>query len=45
MHWNLRSLDGLPALAHAHVADAVPRTGEDARACDVEGCALPYGAA
>ncbi|PIL29968.1 hypothetical protein GSI_07879 [Ganoderma sinense ZZ0214-1] len=32
VHWNLRSLDDLPALSHAHIADAVPRTGEDARA-------------
>ena len=30
VHWNLRSLDGLPGLAHAHIADAVPRTGAEA---------------
>ena len=31
VHWNLRSLDGLPGLAHAHITDAVPRTGDEAR--------------
>ncbi len=31
VEWNLRSIDGLPGLDHAHVTDDVPRTGEEAR--------------
>lgn len=31
VQWNLRSIDGLPGLDHAHVADEIPRTGEEAR--------------
>ncbi|TBU51643.1 hypothetical protein BD310DRAFT_833860 [Dichomitus squalens] len=29
--WNLRSIDGLPGLDTAHVVDAVPRMGEEAK--------------
>ena len=31
IQWNLRSIDGLPVLDYARVADEIPRTGREAR--------------
>lgn len=41
MRWNLRWLEGQPALAHAHIADAVPRTCAEAHERQREMCELP----